>query len=429
MQELGPLRFRTHGDAGPLVIVLHGGPAAVGGATGLARGLSRRFRVLEPWQRRRGEAPLTVATHVADLHDLVRLQGGERPPALVGESWGAMLALAYAAAHPAGPLVLVGCGTFDLTARGRLQASLAEREERHRPLYDYAPLDAGPETEVREPFDLAGHTETWDDMVRLQADGVYPAAFAAISSPVLMLHGAYDPHPGQMIRASLRPYLPQLEYREWERCGHAPWTERFVRDEFFAVLSDWLARRLAQGNGVGGVETLRHPIQLPPALSDGVVRLDAHGAEDAAQMVAGEDEEIGRRFDGGRPTSLARADAFIRQYIARRAAGGPEVTYALRAPDGILMGGAEIRRPEAERVEVGYWVFPAFRGQRYARRALILLCQAAIDHIDGLAEISAQIEPDNPASLRTARAAGFSQAETVVENGVERLRFVRSLKS
>jgi pimeloyl-ACP methyl ester carboxylesterase len=97
-----------------------------------------------------------------------------------------------------------------------------------------------------EPFDIRAHTETWEDMVQLQEAGVYPAAFAAITSPVLMLHSTYDPHPGQMIRASLAPYLPQLKYSEWERCGHHPWGEKFVREEFFAVLREWFARQLAE---------------------------------------------------------------------------------------------------------------------------------------------------------------------------------------
>jgi pimeloyl-ACP methyl ester carboxylesterase len=271
MEELAGLRTRIHGAAGPWVIALHGGPAAVGGAAPLARGLSDSFRVLEPWQRRREAAPLTVAAHVADLHALVTSSRVGERPALVGESWGAMLALAYAAAHPlsVGPLALVGCGTFDPVSRARLQTTLVERTKTLQPqlealavasaaermtreralrtsLYDYAPVVAAPDEEAPEPFDLVGHTETWDDMVRLQAQGVYPAAFAAITSPVLMLHGTYDPHPGQLIRASLAPHLPQLEYREWERCGHSPWAERYVRDEFFQVLRDWLTRRLAR---------------------------------------------------------------------------------------------------------------------------------------------------------------------------------------
>ena len=73
-------------------------------------------------------------------------------------------------------------------------------------------------------------------MLRQQEEGVYPAAFAAIHEPVIMLHGDYDSHPGSMIRASLEPHLPQLEYREWKRCGHYPWIEMAVHDEFFVVL-------------------------------------------------------------------------------------------------------------------------------------------------------------------------------------------------
>ncbi len=85
-------------------------------------------------------------------------------------------------------------------------------------------------------------------MLRCQEEGLYPAAFAAIESPVLMLHGAYDPHPGRMIRDSLRPYLPQLEYREWENCGHSPWRQPEVREEFFEVLRNWLQGHHHSGN-------------------------------------------------------------------------------------------------------------------------------------------------------------------------------------
>ncbi|MEE9282254.1 MAG: alpha/beta hydrolase [Myxococcota bacterium] len=241
------LRTRRYGTSGPWLVVLHGGPAAAGGAAALARGLADSFRVLEPWQRGSGDEPLAVTRHVADLHELLEARCGAAPPALVGTSWGAMLALAYAAEHPRrpGPIVLVGCGTFDPVARGRLQEILQERMKEGRQdeaLYSFDPVAA--EADETPPFDERAHTETWNDMVRLQEEGMYPAAFEAIRSPVLMLHGAYDPHPGQMIRDSLLPYLPQLEYREWERCGHYPWLERAVRGEFFAVLREWLARQL-----------------------------------------------------------------------------------------------------------------------------------------------------------------------------------------
>ena len=265
------MRIRTYGRSGPAVIVLHGGPGAPGQAAPVARALGQRFRAIEPFQRGSGGDPLTVAQHVEDLRELIDARCADERPALVGSSWGAMLALAYACVHPkrAGPLVLVGCGTFDEASRARMREILSERtdaalrarlerlrieiedpDERLRamaelvlPLYAFDPLSDDLELEA---CDASAHQETWDDMLRLQEQGVFPAAFEAIETPVLMLHGRYDPHPGAAIRESLAPFLPQLEVREWERCGHYPWIEREVREEFFAVLGDWLAQRLGE---------------------------------------------------------------------------------------------------------------------------------------------------------------------------------------
>jgi pimeloyl-ACP methyl ester carboxylesterase len=182
-----------------------------------------------------------------------------------------MLALCYAAEHPgkAGPIVLVGCGTFDQAGRSRMQATIEERLDDElrervrrastdatdpadqfiqtfkltRRIFDFDPVDPYPDKQEYEPFDLKAHDETWSDMQKLQDDGTYPGAFAAIESPVLMLHGQYDPHPGKMIRDSLLPCLPQLEYREYERCGHSPWLEKSARDAFLSAVCEWLGEK------------------------------------------------------------------------------------------------------------------------------------------------------------------------------------------
>jgi pimeloyl-ACP methyl ester carboxylesterase len=182
-----------------------------------------------------------------------------------------MLALCYAAAHPnnAGPIVLVGCGTFDSPSRARMKEILQERTDLHllerlaeitastsdaaelhmkkhrltRDLSVYARVDPWPDKEEYEPLDVRAHKETWDDMMRLQSDGTYPKAFTGITSDVLMLHGNYDPHPGPMIHEYLRPFIRRLEYRELDRCGHSPWLERFARTEFFSTLKAWLLAR------------------------------------------------------------------------------------------------------------------------------------------------------------------------------------------
>ena len=217
--------FRSYGpDVAPTVIVLHGGPGAPGSAAGLARAIADPWRVLEPWQR--GDS---VAAHVSDLRSFADEHCSR--PVLVGHSWGAMLALAYAAIHPVRAIAMVCSGTWDLASRGEFERLLAAGVR-----YDVDPLA----DEGASEFDRHECEVTWADMVRLQGEGVYPAAFAAIHAPVVMLHGADDPHPGAMIRDSLRPYLPQLEYSEIPRCGHYPWRERHARDDFIARLRDWL---------------------------------------------------------------------------------------------------------------------------------------------------------------------------------------------
>jgi pimeloyl-ACP methyl ester carboxylesterase len=263
---VSPLELRRHGTDGPPVVVLHGGPGAPGSAWGLARGLATHHRVLEPLQRRAGDGPLTVARHVEDLRMLLEAELPGEHAAIVGHSWGAMLALAFGAAHPerAGRIAIVGCGTFDLAARAVLMGTLDRRmtaaisaglaalqlspsEDEAltasgsliAPLYTWDPLPPEPE---QPPVlgDARGHRESWDDMVRLQERGVYPAAFAAITCPVLMLHGRFDPHPGPVIRDSLAPWLPQLDYREIGGCGHEPWRERRAKEPFFDALTRWL---------------------------------------------------------------------------------------------------------------------------------------------------------------------------------------------
>jgi pimeloyl-ACP methyl ester carboxylesterase len=274
MAPSDPIRVREYGKNGPRVIVLHGGPGARGEMAPVAGRLGRRFRVLEPLQRSSGEVPLTVARHVADLHEVLQAPLGEGPVGLVGFSWGAMLALTYAARHPEGidRVVLIGCGTFDVRARDIYQSRMSERTtadlRRHIRQLDsqlaaetdparrndlfaglgalyacvqsYRPLATDPEQAL--PCDEAGFRETWADALALQDRGVQPAEFARIAAPVAMIHGSDDPHPGRLIHASLAPIIGRLEYREVPRCGHKPWTESEAREPFYAMLADCLGR-------------------------------------------------------------------------------------------------------------------------------------------------------------------------------------------
>ncbi len=273
---MGNLVVREHGTGTKLVIALHGGPAAAGDVAPLARELGKRWHALEPLQRGSG-GPVRVATHVEDLDDVIREHCREHRPVLVGHSWGAMLALAYAADHPATPagLALVGCGTFSTVTREefrtRLDARLTPADRASLVYIEQTEPDPNRRLaaigrlmtrvcghDVEEgaaevsAVDAAAHDETWTDMLRLQREGVYPAAFAVIKVPVLMIHGTQDPHPGKLIRDELRRYIPHLEYRELPACGHSPWLERQARAHFFDTLQDWIARRFEPAEPVDG---------------------------------------------------------------------------------------------------------------------------------------------------------------------------------
>ncbi len=257
------LTFRKYGNTkNPTVILLHGGPAALGTVAPIAEELAGSFHVLEPFQRGSGKTPLTVKTHIKDLHQFIREQSPLCKPSLAGESWGAMLALAYGAAYPdtLKSLTLIGCGTFDKTSRAQMgkilesrmtdehqkalneitqssstpQQQLLEKYKIIQAFYDYAPIPHG--NNMEGEFDSKAHTETWEDMLRQQELGVYPSSFTRINCPVSMIHGDYDPHPGSMIRDSLLPYIPQLKYYELKKCGHSPWYETYAREAFFHIL-------------------------------------------------------------------------------------------------------------------------------------------------------------------------------------------------
>jgi pimeloyl-ACP methyl ester carboxylesterase len=216
--------------------------------------------------------PLTVAQHVSDLADVVAT-----PMPIVGWSWGAMLGLSFATIHPdrLRALVLVGCGTYDEAARARYQEAMRRRlghagsariEELAAQLHaapagerDHLFAEIGRLATVAESYDpmgedagdllpdAAGHAETWGDVLRLQQSGTEPAGFREIRVPVLMIHGAEDPHPGPATRDTLAAFVPQLEYVEIPRCGHTPWLERAGRAPFFTTLLPWLRLHASSG--------------------------------------------------------------------------------------------------------------------------------------------------------------------------------------
>jgi proline iminopeptidase len=260
---------RTVGS-GPDVIVLHGGPGAhhdylLPQFDLLARG--RRLRYYD--QRGGGRSPVArdVAVdwraHVADLDALIDAWDAA-PATLLGYSWGGLLALLYAAAHPgrAGRLALVGPAAITAADRRRAEATFAQRarapalEAARQELQASGLRERDPDAYRRRTFELAvaayfrdperardltpfrvtGRTQqaVWDSLGEydLRAD------LARVKVPVRVFAGRHDPIPLDATEETARRLGADLVV--FEQSGHCPYveeTDRFVRE-----LDAWLPR-------------------------------------------------------------------------------------------------------------------------------------------------------------------------------------------
>ncbi|MBY6200559.1 alpha/beta hydrolase [Maritalea mobilis] len=124
------LHGRIAGPEGaPLAVVLHGGPGGDHRSLSALEGLTRTHRVLFYDQRGAGLSErvtperLGMADHLADLDAVIVAHGGG-PVALIGHSWGAMLATAYLGHRPEGVshAVLIEPGFLDAEGLATFEA-------------------------------------------------------------------------------------------------------------------------------------------------------------------------------------------------------------------------------------------------------------------------------------------------------------------
>jgi pimeloyl-ACP methyl ester carboxylesterase len=258
-------RLRTYGAAPFRVVVLHGGPGALGSMAPVARVLGAEWGVLEPLL-----SALSIEGQVQDLRSLLE-RSGAAPVTLIGSSWGAMLSFIFAARYPAlvGKLLLVGSGPYearyaegidqirwnrlndderrqeqDLLAaledpagedKNAVFAQLGALSTRTDTYDSVSQVEAGEEgIEVR--YDVFAHV--WPEAAQLRASGQLLDLGKQIHCSVVAIHGEYDPHPSAGIREPLARVLSDFRFVLLPRCGHEPWMERYARDEFYRLLRE-----------------------------------------------------------------------------------------------------------------------------------------------------------------------------------------------
>jgi len=252
--------YRKYGESPFSIAVIHGGPGAALEMAPVARELSSSWGVLEPVQ-----TAASLDGQVDELKTVLENQAN-LPVTLIGFSWGAWLGFIIAARYPTliKKLILISSGPFEekyaaqinQTRLNRLNA--AERKEFESVLKT---LDDPAIKEKNTVFTKLGALATKADAYDPEIDnaeeingsvdifqGVWPAAAQLrksgqlltlahqIKSPVVALHGDYDPHPAEGVQKPLSVILKNFQFVLLKNCGHKPWIERSARKEFFHTL-------------------------------------------------------------------------------------------------------------------------------------------------------------------------------------------------
>jgi pimeloyl-ACP methyl ester carboxylesterase len=257
--------IRKYGSQPYTVALIHGGPGAAGEMGPVARVLSETMGVLEPLQ-----TADSLEGQVEELRAVLEREASG-PITLAGFSWGAWLAFILAARYPGlvRKLILIGSGPFEE------KYVHAISETRFARLSPSERLEAGKLIELVEaPGNVPGRTEAlerlgvllsdaydpepdpdrggmkvdpdifrkvWMEAAELRRSGGLLACAGLIKCPVTAIHGDYDPHPAEGVKAPLERTLKKLDFILLKNCGHKPWIEKATKDKFYEVLKSELS--------------------------------------------------------------------------------------------------------------------------------------------------------------------------------------------
>jgi proline iminopeptidase len=274
-----PLYWARYGTPGtPRLLVLHGGPGAhhdyllpqMLELGRIAGGRELLFYDQRGGGRSKTDArdPITWQTHVRDLGAVIG-EFGLDAPVIVGYSWGALLAMLYAAEAARGgtlprPRALVLVDPAPLSRRHR---EVFEREFARRGSSDVVQRlrgelavsglrDRDPEAYRQRNFELsvAGYfldphmardltpfrvsarvqQQVWESLGAF--DFAEDGTLARIGLPALILHGREDPIPLASSREAAQ--IMGAEFVVIEQCGHVPYVEQ--PKALFSAIDDFL---------------------------------------------------------------------------------------------------------------------------------------------------------------------------------------------
>ncbi len=166
------------------------------------------------------------------------------------------------------------------------------------------------------------------------------------------------------------------------------------------------------------------------SLTDGVIFLRPLVAEDAADHLAGEDDEMVKWLSGGHSTLVNVQDYIAKNQESWRS-GGPRRAFGIfDCASEQLIGSIEVnleRILKPGQVNVSYGIFRGWRRRGLALRALDLMSEY-LRGATNVRQMVLRIAPANTASLRMAEKAGFAFLGVFDEPEGSMSRYVREVK-
>lgn len=254
--------MRKYGNQPYHIAVIHGGPGAPGTMGPVAKELSKKISVIEPFQ-----AALSIDEQILELKTILENESNSAfPVILIGHSWGAWLSYIFAAKYPklVKKLILIGSGSFEtkyVSAMNKKRKNSLSEEENNRVGILYKQLvnkfipnkkdvlkEFGALMSKADSFSpISNENDTLDfnidifnncmkeinvlrnskELLNLGRD---------IECPVIAIHGEYDSHSYEGVEKPLSNVLKDFKFILLEKCGHTPWNEFYAKDEFYEIL-------------------------------------------------------------------------------------------------------------------------------------------------------------------------------------------------
>lgn len=252
--------LRKYGTPPYHLVLLHGGPGAIGSLNPLAEELAARYDlgVLEPFQSMRRISALVdeLFMQIPDEVDL--------PVVLVGHSWGAWLALFFAAQHKewVEKVILIGCPPFEdkyvpLIMQRRMERLAVQEQTDFLQLLSHTHLSDDEfirlqglvartdnyHVKVNENDfapDQSAYEQVWNEAAAFRSSNGFAGLLLGVSVPIHIIHGEEDPHPLVGVTAPLEQASVHYVLRTLSHCGHSPFLELEAKEEFYDVLNEMI---------------------------------------------------------------------------------------------------------------------------------------------------------------------------------------------